>query len=157
MPGSVTVKPGQVYYDSRFGALSERMEIRLGKKVIQTAGVPILEQTQKNHELSVSIYAQWIFDQLELQRKTLHPSLSRQTKPVPLGYLVEQLEDLLEGAVSLHELERSERILIGKLSRLETYIGDSAHARRHLGQRGKKHGKKRQIWKPPHLRRGRKY
>jgi len=156
-PDQFIVRQGKIYYDSRFGALASRSEVKFGKKVFETAGTPIFTRSAENHELFVASYALWIRAQLEQERQNLHPSVGRHIQPVSLKKIENQLEYLLNGAVSLHELSKSDRIAVGKLSRLENYYGDimnSSKYSRHSGDTSHKHHKKRQIWKPPHKRKG---
>jgi HrpA-like RNA helicase len=154
-PGTFKTKPGKIYYDSRYGAIARRSEIIFGKKSFETAGVPLLNRSGENQKLFIEHYAIWIREQLERERQSLHSSVARHIQPVTIKNITQRLEYLLDGAVSLHELSKSVRIAVGRLSRLENYYGDvmrsTKHEHRHKEHKGKQ---KRLIWKPPHKRKG---
>lgn len=154
-PGTFKTKPGKIYYDSRFGAIARRGELVYGKKSFQTAGIPILDRSVQNHMLFVTHYADWISAQLEKERQNLHPSVARRIKPVPIRQIEQQLEYLLDGAISLNELSKKDRLVVGRLARLENYYGDAINSTKHPHRHGGHSGKKKHlVWKPPHKRRG---
>jgi hypothetical protein len=168
-PGVFKSRPGKIYYDSRFGALAQRSEVKFGKKSFETSGVPIFARTKEIHKLFVTIYAQWIRTQLDREHHALHASVARHIQPVSVKKIERQLEYLLDGAVSLHELSKKDRIAVGRLSKLDNYYGEimanSKHVHGHNDHAKDRHhsnnsshkspnqkSKKKQIWKPPHMR-----
>lgn len=142
-PHLFRVKAGKVYFDPRLGTLALRTRLTFNGGTLEAAGTPVLEHTQANQRLFVKLYAVWAREQLERERLTLQAINSRRIPEVPLRHIEQRVASLADGAVSLVELDKKQRLALGKLARLETYIGDEFMNRLNRPREGRPDRKQR--------------
>jgi hypothetical protein len=128
-PGLFKARPGKVYYDSHYGSLAMRTVLRFAGKSFETTGVPVMEHTQANQQLFINLYGAWLHEQLEKERKTIQMINYRRIPPVPVRQVQAHVRQIANGAVSLHELSKLQRLELAKLSRLASYMDESFMAR----------------------------
>jgi HrpA-like RNA helicase len=145
-------KRGRTLYDPRMGSIVDRQQVRFGKRVLEGASIPRLEDTSENRKLFAREYARWAFDQLQKQ----HRELERFHKRVPMvtPQLVEQeLRARASDIVSLEQLSGADKQRVIALSKLETYFGDDFIY--HLGKprrQPRPEERRRHGWTPKHKR-----
>lgn len=145
-------KRGRTVYDPRVGMVVDRQQVRFGKRVLEGAGVPRLEDTQENRKLFAREFTRWAYEQLQKQ----HRELERFHKRVPFvtPALVEQeFRARAHGIVSLDQLASGDKFKVIALSKLETYFGDDFIY--NLGKprrQPRPEEKRRHGWAPKHKR-----
>lgn len=128
-PDLFEAKPGKVYYESRFGSLATKTLLKYNGRTFETTGVPVLERSHDNQRRFVELYGAWLHNQLEQERRGMQAANYRRIPVIPIKQVQSHVNKLAEGAVSLHELSKQQRISLAKLSRMETYLDDSFMAR----------------------------
>lgn len=152
-PHLFEVKEGKVYYDPRYGALATRTHLEFNGHSLEAAGTPILDHTPENEHLFVKHYAMWAHDRLEQERDRLERINSRHIPKVPLDHVRQQVAYRADGIIMLDELDKKQRFELGKLTRIETYLGDKVMRQLTTsGGREERH-RRRFGWKPGHKRR----
>jgi HrpA-like RNA helicase len=146
-PELFKIKPGKVYFDSRYGTLMSRMVVRFNGRVFEASGIPVLEYTPENQKLFVAAYSSWLHEQLEKERHILQSANSQTIPHVPLRKIQERVRLLAPGVVSLLELDKKQRTQLSTLTKLETYVGErfmaslrSPHPQGHDSHTRKHHG-----------------
>ncbi len=128
-PDLFEAKTGKVYYESRFGSLATRTILKYAGKTFETAGTPIMEHSRDNQQRFIELYGAWLHTQLEQERRSLQSANYRRIPVIPVKQVQSHVRQLAEGAVSLHELSKQQRISLAKLSHMEAYLDDSFLAR----------------------------
>lgn len=151
-PQEFQKKRGRTVYDPRLGHLVDRQQLRFGKRVLEGAGVPRLEDTRENRRLFALEYTRWAYEQLERQRR----NLERFHKRVPF-VSPQQVSDALrsraDGIVALDQLDKADKEKVIGLSKLETYFGDEFIYKLGKPRRQPKLGKRSdKNWEPAHKR-----
>lgn len=147
-------KRGRTLYDPRMGSIVDRQQVRFGKRVLEGASVPRLEDTPENRKLFAREYSRWAFEQLQKQ----HRELERFHKRVPMvspERVEEGLRALAGDIVSLEQLQGNVKQKVIGLSKLETYFGDDFIY--NLGKprrqpRPEERQQRRRGWAPKHKR-----
>ncbi len=145
-------KRSRTIYDPRVGCLVERQQVRFGKRVLEGAGHPRLEDTVDNRRLFAREYARWAHEQLERQRR----ELERFHKRVPYvspQQVEQELRARADGIVALDQLDSKDKQRVIALSKLETYLGDDFIFK--LGKprrQPRPEEKRRRGWEPRHKR-----
>lgn len=145
-------KRGRTVYDPRTGCLVDRQQIRFGKRVLEGAGHPRLEDTNENRTLFAREFSRWAHEQLERQRR----QLERFHKRVPFvspQQVEQEFRSRAGGIVALDQLEGRDKERVVALSKLETYLGDDFVYK--LGKprrQPKPQEKRRRGWEPKHKR-----
>jgi hypothetical protein len=149
-PGKFAAKTGKVYFDRRRGSLATRQYMRFKKQVIEGESTPILEPTARNRKLFADLYGEYLHKKLENERRTLRRGKAHRVSLPPLRHLQKHVAALLEGAMSLDELEKQQRHELEKLGELRTYLGDEQYEelapRRKHTQPRRHHEKRRRGW-----------
>ena len=147
-------KQGKVYYDSDQGTLALRQVVRFNGRFIEGAGMPIVESNPRNRRMFSDLYAAWLYEQLERERRNLRKSHNMRIPAVMLRQLQKQVRAITGGAISLAELSQSQRSELSALGKMQTHLGDAFMAR--LGatrKAGRSRGEQpRSGWQPPHKR-----
>lgn len=147
---------GRIFYDPRIGSLAERQQVRFGKRVLEGASIPRLEDSSENRKLFIKEYARWAYEQLERQRRQLERFHTR-VPSIALRHVEQEVAIRANGIVSFDQLSSGEKRTMIALSKLETYLGDNfVH---HLGKpRREQHTQDqphRRGWVPKHKRKRR--
>jgi pre-mRNA-splicing factor ATP-dependent RNA helicase DHX38/PRP16 len=121
-PDLFSVRPGKIYYDSRYGTLAARTILTYAGKSLETTSMPVLAHTPANQQLFVTLYGKWLHEQLEKERRTVQSLNFRRIPAVPVRNIQSEVRQIAGGAVSLLELSKSQRIALAKLSRLDSYL-----------------------------------
>jgi len=150
-PQLFTSKRGRTLYDPRIGTIVDRQQVRFGKRVLEGASLPRLENTVENQKLFAQEYAKWVYDQLEKQRRQLDRFHKRVPYVAP-NRIEQEIRARANGIVSLDQLSSSDKEKVTALARLETYFGDDFIV--HLGKRRlvRPEEKRQKGWKPKHKR-----
>ncbi|MGV9002007.1 MAG: helicase-related protein [Candidatus Saccharimonadaceae bacterium] len=151
-PDLFKAKRGKTSYDPRLGCLVDRQQIRFGKRILEGASQPRLEDSAENRKLFIREYTLWAHSQLERQRLNLERFHKRVPRIVP-QQVEQELRARINGIVSLDQLDSKDKQRVIALSKLETYLGDDFAL--HLGKprRQPRAEEKRQHgWKPKHKR-----
>ncbi len=153
-PGSFKVRQGPIYFDSRLGTLASRSLLTYNGRIYEAAGAPVLEHTVENQRLFASLYAAWLYDQLERERRGLQLINFRRIPPVTLRQIQERVRAVAPRAVSLLELNKKQRVELSQLSKLETYYGQHFMQTLNTARHGHNQGghQRRNGWQPQHKR-----
>ncbi|MBC7708102.1 ATP-dependent RNA helicase [Polaromonas sp.] len=145
-PDTYKVRQGKLYFDPKYGTLAARTQLQHGNTSYETASSPRLEHTPENQRQFVAQYGVWLHEQLEKERLSLQSVNFRKIPAVPLKQVQQQVRHVAEGAVSLLELSKAQRIELSKLAKLETHLGSrymSGLTHSDEGKHKKKHGQRR--------------
>lgn len=144
-------KRGRTLYDPRVGSIVDRQQVRFGKRVLEGASVPRLEDSDENRKLFAREYGRWAYDQLEKQ----HRELGRFHKRVPMvtpERVQQELRARADGIVSLDQLKGSDKLRVINLSKLEAYFGDDFIYNLGKPRRQARPEERRKGWAPKHKR-----
>lgn len=123
-PHLFEVREGKIYYDPRFGTLATRTHLEFNGHSLEAAGTPILDHTPENERLFMKHYAMWAHDRLEMERDRLQKINSRHIPKIPLDHVRERVAYLASGIIMLDELDKKQRFELGKLTKVDTYLGN---------------------------------
>jgi HrpA-like RNA helicase len=154
-PHLFEVKEGKVYYDPAFGTLALRTHLQFNGHSLEAAGTPILEHTPENERLFIKQYALWAHNRLEIERDRLQKINSRHVPKIPLDHVKDRVAYLVDGIISIHELDKRQRYELGKLTRLDTYLGSKVMKQLNTNphSEGRHQPRRRSGWRPGHKRR----
>ncbi len=145
-------KRGKTIYDPRLGCLVDRQQIRFGKRVLEGASQPRLEDTPENRKLFIREYSHWAHEQLERQRRQLE-RFHKRVPSVSPQQVEQEFRSRAEGIVSLDQLDSKDKQRVIALSKLETYLGDDFIFRLGKPRRQPRPEEKRKHgWRPKHKR-----
>lgn len=154
-PHLFDVTEGKIYYDPYIGGLATRTHLEFNGRELEAVGTPILEHTPENERLFIKQYAIWAHSRLELERARLESINSRHIPKIPLDHVRDRVAYLAEGIVSIHELNKKQQFELGKLTKVESYLGKKAmnqlNTNEHHG--GHKQHRRRFGWRPGHKQR----
>lgn len=151
-PDLFKAKRGKTSYDPRIGCLVDRQQIRFGKRILEGASQPRLEDSVENRKLFIREYTSWAHGQLERQRLNLERFHKRVPRVMP-QQVEQELRNRASGIVSLDQLDSKDKQRVVALSKLETYLGDDFAL--HLGKprrQPRPDEKRPHGWKPKHKR-----
>ncbi len=145
-------KRGRTVYDPRIGCLVDRQQIRFGKRILEGASQPRLEDTPENRKLFVREFSTWAYGMLERQRRDLE-RFHKRVPHVTIEQVAQDLRARADGIVSLDQLDSRDKQRVVALSKLETYLGDDFIFKLGKPRRQPRPEEKRQRgWKPKHKR-----
>ncbi len=154
-PETFAAKRGRTFYDPRSGTLVARQQVRLGGRVLEGAGIPLIENTKQNQRAFRDAFALWVYDQLERERRTLGKFHTKRIPAVPLPQIQQQVRALAGDIFKLSQLSYQQRQAMLDLSKLQTHVGSDFMAQ--LGttdkrdrQSGRHHAHR--SWLPGHKR-----
>ncbi len=145
-PQLFSSRPGKIVYDPRTGTLVERQRVVFGKRTLEVAGAPQLEDTHENRITFAREFARWAHAQLDSQRQRLQ-RFHRRIPVVTLKQVEHELRRLAPNIVALDQLASEDKRKVGALAQLETYLGDDfilrlgIPRRKPLPDRGQKQGR----------------
>jgi len=123
-PEQFTVRGGKAYYDPRLGMLAHRSQLKYRARNYEVSGAPVLERTPETQKLFVTLYSAWVYDRLQHERQLIAAATSRRFPEVPRKKIEQYVREVLNGAISIHELDRQQHIELTKLSSLATYFDE---------------------------------
>jgi len=145
-------KRGKTVYDPRLGLVVDRQQIRFGKRILEGAGQPRLEDTNENRRLFIREYSRWAYEQLERQRRQLE-RFHKRVPSISPNQVEQELRSRADGIISLDQLDSKDKQRVIALSKLETYLGDDFIFRLGKPRRQPRPEEKRHHgWKPTHKR-----
>ena len=154
-PETFAAKRGRTFYDPRSGTLVARQQVRLGGRVLEGAGIPLIEDTKQNQRAFRDAFALWVYDQLERERRTLGKFHTKRIPAVPLPQIQQQVRALAGDIFKLGQLGYQQRQAMLNLAKLHTHLGTDFMAQ--LGttdkqdrQAGRHHAHR--GWLPSHKR-----
>lgn len=153
-PELFKVRSGKTYYDSQQGALATRQLMKFNGRTIEGPSELITEPTKQNGRLFGELFAAWIYEQLERERRYLSKGHNRRIPAVPLRQLQQQVQSITRGAIALVALSPKQRSELMALGKMQTHLGDAFMARLGTSKRGG-HAKgphDRRPWTPQHKR-----
>lgn len=113
---------GKTYYESRFGGLASKTILTYNGKNFETGAIPVMEHSRDNQRLFVDQYGAWLHSQLEQERRNLQSTNYRRIPAITVKQVQSEVRRLAEGAISLHELSKQQRISLARLARLDAYV-----------------------------------
>jgi len=151
-PDRYTLHKGKVYYDNERGVLAERQLLKFGGKTYESASAVVLEASTTNRRLFVSLYASWLYEHLERERRHLQRDYRRRIPIISLRQLQQQIQSITPGVVSLSDLTNEQRDKLKSLERLQNQLGDKFMSQ--LGTSRREERRVQHSWIPRHKRRG---
>ena len=154
-PHLFEVTEGKIYYDPVLGTLATRTHLEFNGRQLEAAGTPILEHTPENERLFIKQYALWAHSRLDLERDRLERINSRHIPKIPIDHVRDRVAYLAEGIISIHELNKKQQFELGKLTKVETYLGKKAMNQLNTNERKgeRRHHRRRFGWRPGHKQR----
>ena len=122
-PESFRMSPGKIFYDARYGGLATQARLEFNGQGFDVASAPITERTTENKRLFVTLFAAYVYDQLEKERLHLQSLNSRRLPEIPLRQLQQQVSYQAENAVSMFDLSKKQKTELMKLAKLEFHLG----------------------------------
>jgi HrpA-like RNA helicase len=116
-------KNNKVYYDSRSGGIATRQVVRYGKQIIEGSGIPLTKDTPQNRRIFLDTFSQWVYEQLEHERRRLGSTHSRRIPVISLKNVQSQVRRIAGGIISLDQLGPKQRMEMISLSKLQTHLG----------------------------------
>lgn len=144
-PHLFEVKEGKVYYDPSYGSLALRTHLEFNGHSLEAAGTPILEHTPENERLFVKQYSIWAHSRLENERDRLQQINNRHVPKIPIDHVRDRVAYIASGIISLEELDRRERFELGKLTKLDSYLGKKVMQQLNTNQDGHPRGNRRRF------------
>ena len=153
-PHLFRVRPGKIYYDNHLGTLAMRQQVKFNDRIIEGASTPITDSTKRYGRMFTELYAAWVYEQLERERRYLSKGHGRRVPAVPLRQLQQQVQAIARGAISLHSLSPQQREELTQLGKMQTHLGDAFMSRLTAPKRGGYHNDQhtRKSWQPRHKR-----
>ncbi len=121
-PDLFKVSHGEIYYDTYFGTLAERKQIKYRGRVINVKGTPVLERSAAHQKIFITEYARWVQQQLDIQRQSLSTVNFHKIPSIPFRKIEDTVRVKAGGSISVAELPKKERIELHKLARLEYWL-----------------------------------
>jgi pre-mRNA-splicing factor ATP-dependent RNA helicase DHX16 len=153
-PQLFKVRPGKTYYDPQQGALATRQLMKFNGRTIEGPSELITESTKQNGRLFSELFAAWLYEQLERERRYLGKGHNRRIPAVPLRQLQQQVQSITHGAIALVTLSPAKRTELLALAKIQTHLGDAFMVRLGTTKRGgyTKELHERRGWQPRHKR-----
>ncbi|MDN5274588.1 MAG: hypothetical protein JWP06_489 [Candidatus Saccharibacteria bacterium] len=153
-PELFKVRTGKTYYDSQQGALATRQLMKFNGRTIEGPSELITEATKQNSRLFSELFAAWLYEQLERERRYLGKGHNRRIPAVPLRQLEQQVQSITHGAIALTVLSSQQRSELMALGKMQTHLGDAFMARLGTTKRGgyTREQHERRPWQPQHKR-----
>jgi len=153
-PHMFETRRSKTYYDSRTGGLASRQLVRFGGQVLEGDSTPVSDNGPENRRLFNTAFADWVFAQLERERRQLASHHRRRIPVVSLRALQQQVKAIAGGAVSLNELSPKQHGELMNLAKLQTHLGPEYMARVDKSHRqDPRYEKRHRGWQPRHKRR----
>lgn len=147
-------RPGKIYYDNQLGTLAMRQQVKFNGRIIEGASTPITDATKRYGRMFTELYASWVYEQLERERRYLSKGHGKRVPAVPLRQLQQQVQAITRGAISLQSLSSQQRDELIRLGKMQTHLGDAFMSRlsapKRGGYRNEQHARK--SWQPRHKR-----
>ena len=143
----------KLYYDSRTGSLASRQLVRFGKQVLEGSSTPVTENTPQNRKLFSEAFADWAYGQLEKECRQLGTHHKKRIPAIPLRVLQQQVKAIAGSAISLDELESSQRLALTNLAKLHTHLGTDFMNSLSRSYQDERQERRHHGWQPRHKRR----
>ena len=153
-PHLFKVRPGKIYFDSQQGTLATRQLVKFNGHTIEGSSTPITDSTKRYGRMFTELYAAWVYEQLERERRYLSKGHGKRVPAVPLRQLQQQVQAITRGAISLERLSPQQRTELTALGKMQTHLGDAYMARLKAPTRGNYRPEQhtRKQWQPRHKR-----
>lgn len=122
-PQLFEARRSKTVYDPRLGCLVDVQQVRFGKRVLEGAGQPRIDDSHETRQLFEREYIKWAIDQLERERRNLE-RFHKYVPRVAPGRVEQAFRAAASGIVSIDQLEGKDKQRFVALSKLETYLGD---------------------------------
>jgi late competence protein required for DNA uptake (superfamily II DNA/RNA helicase) len=151
-PETFKFRPGKIYFDPKQGTLACPVELDIRGKKILLPSIPVLDHTPANRNLFAILYSDYVFTQLEIERKSYKSTNHQHIPGISSPKIRERVRRLASNAISLLEVPRNERTELYKLTQLQTWLGrdfmrtlhpPSRHRQPFRGHHSSKHSKPR--------------
>jgi HrpA-like RNA helicase len=153
-PELFKVRSGKTYYDPQQGALAIRQLMKFNGQTVEGPSELLTEPTKQNGRLFSELFAAWLYEQLERERRYLSKGHNRRIPAVPLRQLQQQVQSISRGAIALVTLSPKQRAELMALGKMQTHLGDAFMAQLGTSRRGghTKGPHERRPWQPQHKR-----
>lgn len=152
-PHLFSVRPGKIYYDNYTKTLALRQLVRFNGKIIDGMSTPILESTPRTRQLFIELYAKWLHEKLERERRGMQHGYGRKVPQVLLRDVESRVRSIAQGIISLDELSSDARRELRKLGEMRTYLDEKFMAKISAVREGTRHEQEsRRGWRPGHKR-----
>jgi ATP-dependent helicase HrpB len=146
----------KTYYDPRTGSLMTRQLVRFGGQVLEGSGMPIIERRPENRRLFTTTFANWVYEQLERERRAVNSQHAKRVPTVPLRVLQQQVKAIAGNAISLNDVTAKQRTQLLSLAKLNTHFGNDVMAQvgasPHRDSHHEQHRHHHNGWQPRHKR-----
>ena len=118
------VRGGKAYYDPRLGMVAHQSQMKYRARSYEVSGAPVLERTPETQRLFVTLYSAWVYERLQHERQVVAAATSQRLPEIPRKNIEQYVREITNGAISIHELDKQQRIDLTKLSSLATYFDE---------------------------------
>lgn len=154
-PQLFSSRRGKTFYDPRSGTLATRQLVRFGGQVLEGSSMSLTDDTPENRRLFAEMFAAWVYEQLEKERRVLNRYHAKRVPEIPLRQLQQQVKSIAQGIVALDQLSSSQKAALMNLTKLHTHLGSefmaklgATHRHRHADHDQHRH----RGWRPGHKR-----
>lgn len=153
-PELFSSRRAKTFYDPRTGTLATRQLVRFNGQILEGSSTPLIDDSPENKRLFVDMFAAWVYEQLEKERRVLGRYHAKRIPAVPLRQLQQQVKAIAHGVISIDQLSPQQKVSLMNLAKLHTHLGTDvmakiggSHRRKHHPESNRQHG-----WQPPHKR-----
>lgn len=125
-PDIFKVSKGSTYYDPHLGMLAQKSQVKYRARGFEVTGTPLLDRTPETKRQFTAFYSAWVFGQLEHERQLIAATTGQHIPQVPRKRIEQRVQAIAEGAITVHELSKQQRMALSTLTKLATYFGSDA-------------------------------
>lgn len=154
-PHLFTLQRGKVYFDSVQGVLAVRQLLKFNNKSYEGASTLISDPTPANRRLFSDLYAAWLYEQIERERRHLQNGHKRRIPAVPLRQLQQQVRSIAGDVITVQGLSSERQGQLKDLGKLQTHLGSAFMAQLGTSRREDSRtagGHHHRSWQPQHKR-----
>lgn len=146
------IMPAKYSYNPRLGMLTSSRSIRTGKRMLQTEGQPVVERSRENYKLFKESLVNWIYSQLEAERRNLERYYGQRIPSIPSRQINYDIQHLVGDVISLDELDKQTKRQVMEMSKLDSHLGERYLRSLSRNSHSKRQPRKRGSWQPRHKR-----
>jgi len=154
-PHLFDIKWGRYHYDAATQSLARRQTILYSRKIIGSTSAPVTETTARNYHMFTEMYAKWLHEKLERQRRALQNGYGRKVPKVFIETIEERIRQLAPNILSLNEVTAPIRRQLQDLGDMRNHLDEHFIERMETVSHGRSHSHKRSSprgWQPSHKR-----
>jgi hypothetical protein len=146
-PHLFSVRPGQIFFDAYRGNLARRCKVNYKGKEVRGASTPVLESTPANHRLFIELCSNWLYEQLDQDRRRVQKETGRHIASPPVQVVQERVQRIIGDSLTLKGLPVSKISALQRLTIIKSYDNRIMQGR---GQKSGNHKDQRRVRRRDH-------